>query len=145
MFFLSSQFGKLSGKYGPRLFMTFGPIVAGVGFLLMLNMGTHVNYLTELLPGILLFALGLSMTVAPLTSAVLGDIDTKHSGIASAVNNAVARIAGLISIAIIGVVIGSKIDLLGFQKAIVVTAVLMIAGGIISFVGIRNKQIMIHD
>ncbi|MCX6728380.1 MAG: MFS transporter [Candidatus Saccharibacteria bacterium] len=139
MFFLSSQFGKLAGKYGPRLFMTFGPIVAGVGFLLMLSMNTHVNYLTELLPGILLFALGLSMTVAPLTSAVLGDIDTRHSGIASAVNNAVARIAGLITIAIVGVIVGSKIDLIGFQKAIIITAILMFAGGIISFVGIRNN------
>lgn len=138
MFFLSSRFGALAGRFGPRWFMTAGPIVAACGFLLMLRVQPHVVYTTQLLPGVLLFALGLSMTVAPLTSAVLGDVDTKHAGVASAVNNAISRIAGLITIATVGLIIGPTLTVHGFRKAIVVTAFLMIAGGIISAIGIQN-------
>lgn len=138
MFLLSPRFGKLSGKYGPRFFMTFGPVIAGIGFLLMLRVSTNVNYLNELLPGVMVFALGLSMTVAPLTSAVLGNIDTAHSGIASAVNNAISRVAGLIAIAVIGVIVGTTITLPGFHKAILATALLLFSGGVISALGIRN-------
>ncbi len=138
MFILSPQFGKLAGKYGPRLFMTAGPALAGVGFLLMTMVKTHVDYPTELLPGILSFGLGLSMTVAPLTSAVLADVDKSHSGIASAVNNAISRIAGLIAIAVIGVIVGSKINIVGFKHEIIFTAVLLFIGGISSAIGIRN-------
>lgn len=140
MFLLSPRFGKLAGKYGPRLLMTFGPILAGVGFLLMLRVTTRVSYTSELLPGILVFALGLSSTVAPLTSAVLGDIEKTHSGIASAVNNAISRIAGLVAIAIVGIIVGNKITVGGFHRAILVTATLLIFGGIASFVGIRNAE-----
>jgi EmrB/QacA subfamily drug resistance transporter len=138
MFLLSPQFGKLAGKYGPRLFMSLGPITSGVGFLLMSRVTTPVDYPTDLLPGILIFSLGLSATVAPLTSAVLGNIEKSHSGIASAVNNAIARIAGLIAIAAIGVVVGHNIDLNGFHHAILFTAALLIIGGVASAMGIRN-------
>jgi EmrB/QacA subfamily drug resistance transporter len=138
MFFLSPRFGSLAGKYGPRLFMTCGPFIAGLGFLFMLRISAHVNYWTQLLPGVILFALGLSMTVAPLTSAVLSDVEKIHSGIASAVNNAVSRIAGLIAVAFIGIVIGAHLNLQGFHRAILLTAIVVILGGIISFLGIRN-------
>jgi MFS family permease len=138
MFFLSPRFGALAGKYGPRLFMTLGPITAGFGFLLMLLTQTRVVYWSQLLPGVLVFALGLSMTVAPLTAAVLGDVKTHQAGIASAVNNAVSRIAGLITIAIAGVLVGSHLDLDGFHRAIVVTALLVMCGGVVSAFGIRN-------
>jgi MFS family permease len=138
MFLLSPRFGKLAGNYGPRLFMTAGPIIAGIGFLLMLSVGSRVNHLTQLLPGILVFALGLSTTVAPLTSAVLGNIGKNHSGIASAVNNAVARVAGLIAIAVIGVIVGHNLSLSGFRRALVFTSALMIIGGLVSAAGIRN-------
>jgi EmrB/QacA subfamily drug resistance transporter len=140
MFLLSPQFGKLAGKYGPRLFMTVGPIISGIGFLLMTKVTSHVDYPTELLPGVLTFAVGLSMTVAPLTSAVLGDIEKSHSGIASAVNNAISRVAGLIAIAIIGVIVGRNITLSGFHHAITFTAGLLIIGGVASAVGIRNRS-----
>jgi EmrB/QacA subfamily drug resistance transporter len=139
MFLLSPQFGKLAGTHGPRLFMSVGPIVSGVGFLLIARVGSHIHYATELLPGILLFAIGLSATVAPLTSAVLGDIEKSHSGIASAVNNAIARVAGLIAIAVIGVIVGHTITLSGFHHAITFTAGLLIAGGVASAIGIRNS------
>jgi EmrB/QacA subfamily drug resistance transporter len=138
MFLLSPRFGALAGKYGPRLFMAIGPMLAGVGFLLMLRVVAHVNYWSQLFPGVIVFAVGLSMTVAPLTSAVLGDIDKQHAGIASAVNNAVSRMAGLITIALVGVIVGTKISLHGFHRAITVTAMMMILGGIVSAIGIRN-------
>lgn len=140
MFLLSPRFGALSGKYGPRFFMAAGPMVAGAGFLLMLRVTEQVHYWTQLFPGVLAFALGLSMTVAPLTAAVLGDIDKKHAGVASATNNAVARIAGLVAIAAIGVVVGDGLNLAGFHRALLFTAVLIILGGIISAIGIRNPQ-----
>lgn len=140
MFFLSSRFGALAGKYGPRTFMTAGPLIAGVGFILMLHITDHVNYFSQLFPGVLIFAFGLAMTVAPLTAAVLGSIKSQNAGIASAVNNAISRIAGLITIAIVGVIVGKNISLQGFHRAIVVTAILLFAGGIVSFIGIRTKS-----
>ncbi len=136
--FLSTLFGSLSGKYGPRLFMTLGPIIAGVGYLLFLMMGKEVNYWAQVLPGVIVFAVGISVTVAPLTAAILGSIPATQAGIGSAVNNAVARVAGLVAIAMIGVIVLGKLDVDGFHHVIVVTAVLLILGGVVSFVGIRN-------
>lgn len=139
MFFLSSRFGALAGRFGPRFFMAAGPIVASVGFFLMLLVNESVAYWTQLFPGVLIFGLGLSMTVAPLTSAVLSNIDNRHAGIVSAINNAVSRIAGLVATAGIGVVmINAQIDLGGFKRGIIGVAVLMLIGGLISAVGIRN-------
>jgi len=137
MTLLSSKFGELSGRYGSRWFMTFGPLISGVGIFSMLLVNDKVKYFA-LFPGILLLGLGLSITVAPLTSAVLGSIDKNQSGIASAVNNAVARIAGLVAIAAIGTVIGTSLGLRGFYRSMVVTSGLMFAGGIVSAIGIRN-------
>jgi EmrB/QacA subfamily drug resistance transporter len=141
MFFLSPRFGALSGTYGPRLFMTMGPLLGAVGFLLMLRMGEHVSYWTELFPGVILFGLGLSITVAPLTSAILGSIDKGHAGIGSAINNAVARIAGLVAIAALSFVTGTRLDLPGFRNGLIATAALLAIGGIISFIGIRNHHV----
>lgn len=140
MFFLSSRFGALSGKYGPRFFMAVGPLVAGLGTLLMLTVQVPTNYWAQLLPAILLFGLGLSMTVAPLTSAILGSIKANQAGIGSATNNAVARIAGLLAIAVIGLFIGTTLDLQGFHIGIVLCAALLILGGIISAIGIQNQK-----
>lgn len=135
---LSSYFGGLSGKYGPRLFMTVGPILAGVGHLLMLTVTAPVNYWLQLLPGILLFGLGLSITVAPLTAAILGSISERQSGIGSAINNAVARVAGLVAIAMLGIIVAGSLDVAGLHRGLWVTAGLLILGGLISAIGIRN-------
>jgi EmrB/QacA subfamily drug resistance transporter len=140
MFLLSPRIGALSSKYGPRLFMTTGPLVAALGFLYMLRVQTPINYLTELLPGVLLFSLGLSLTVSPLTSAILGSIDSRQAGVGSAINNAVARIAGLMAIATIGIVTGSTITLAGFQRGVILMVILLVIGGVISAIGIQNKQ-----
>jgi EmrB/QacA subfamily drug resistance transporter len=146
MFFLSPRFGGLSSKYGPRLFMGAGPIIGAAGFLLLLGTSHPVNYWTQMLPGILLFGLGLSVTVAPLTAAILGGIERKHSGIGSAINNAVARIAGLVAIAMVGLVIGaepfsaanSSASLAAFHRGVVAMAALLFIGGAISAMGIQN-------
>lgn len=140
MFLLSSRFGALAGKYGPRIFMAQGPVVASLGFLLMLRVTGSFDYWTQLFPAIVVFGIGLSMTVAPLTSAVLSAVHSKQAGIASAVNNAVSRIAGLVAIAAIGVVTGSQLTLEGFHRGVIAMAVLLAAGGLISWVGIRNKD-----
>ena len=97
-----------------------------------------MNYWTEVLPGVIVFSVGLSMTVAPLTAAILGSIPSTQAGIGSAVNNAVSRVAGLIATAMIGVIVVGDLDVDGFHRVIIVTAVLLILGGVVSFVGIRN-------
>jgi MFS family permease len=114
MFGLSMRFGMLADRHGPRFFMGVGPLVAAAGLALFLPLDADVDYLTDLLPGLLVFALGLSMTVAPLTATVLADADESNAGIASGVNNAIARVASLVAIAAVGALVaatfGSKLD-----------------------------------
>lgn len=107
MFLLSKRFGALADRYGPRLFMGAGPLVAAAGLAWFLRMGAEVDYVTDVLPGLLVFSLGLAMTVAPLTATVLADADESNAGIASGVNNAIARVAGLLAIAAIGAVVSA--------------------------------------
>ncbi len=107
MFALSRRFGALADRYGPRLFMGAGPLVAAGGLLLFQRVGVKVDYVSEVLPPLLLFALGLSMTVAPLTAAVLAGAE-HEAGIASGVNNAVARVAGLLGTAAVGAAVASS-------------------------------------
>jgi EmrB/QacA subfamily drug resistance transporter len=108
VFALAKRFGRLADRLGPHRFMAAGPIVAGVGLLLLVRIGAGADYLTEVLPGVLVFGLGLAATVAPLTATVLGSVQAGHSGLASGVNNAVARVAGLLAIAALGAVIASS-------------------------------------
>ncbi|MEY2535615.1 MAG: hypothetical protein QOF29_3525 [bacterium] len=108
MFALSRWFGRLADRSGPRAFMGGGPLIAAAGLALMQRVDAHVDYVAELLPALLVFSLGLSMTVAPLTAAVLADADEKNAGIASGVNNAVARVAGLLGIAAIGALVAAQ-------------------------------------
>jgi EmrB/QacA subfamily drug resistance transporter len=137
---LASWFGALAGRFGPRWFMALGPAVAGCGYLLMLATDLPVNYVTQLLPGVLLFAVGLAATVAPLTVAILGSVSEQQAGIGSAVNNAVSRVAGLIGIALVGLIMGGPLDLGGFHRVLTVTAVLLIFGGLVSAAGIQNPH-----
>jgi len=113
MFALSRRFGRLADRFGPRLFMGAGPLLAACGLLLFQRIGAHVDYLADVLPGLLVFSLGLAMTVAPLTAAVLAGAEGE-AGIASGVNNAVARVAGLLGTAAVGAAIagafGSTLD-----------------------------------
>jgi len=108
MFAFSSRFGALADRLGPRLFMGGGPLIAAVGMLMLLTVGVHVDYVTEVLPAILLFSLGLAITVAPLTAAILAGVSQDEAGIGSAINNAVARIAGLLATVAIGALVAAQ-------------------------------------
>ena len=138
MVLLSSRFGALAGRFGPRWFMTLGPLLLGVGALLLLSVGEPFDYWWQMLPSMLVLGVGLSVMVAPLTSAILGAIGPERSGIASAVNNAISRVAGLIVIALLATIVGGRLDLAGFHSAAVVTGALFFAGALVSFVWIRN-------
>ena len=150
MFALSRRFGALADRFGPRLFMGAGPVVAAIGLLLLLGLGEHVSYLTDLLPGLLLFSLGLAVTVAPLTATVLADADQADAGIASAVNNAVARIASLIGVSAVGIVVARTLvgdtfahnqeSVRAFHDTIAICAALLAAGGLAGAIGIVNPQ-----
>jgi hypothetical protein len=108
MLLLSMRFGMLADRYGPRFFMGVGPLLSAAGLALLLRLDADVNYFIDLLPAMLLFALGLSMTVAPLTATVLSDADEHNAGIASGVNNAIARVAALVAIAAVGAVVAAQ-------------------------------------
>ena len=139
MFALSRRFGALADRFGPRAFMGFGPLVCTAGVLLLLaTIDEQPDYWTEVLPGMVIFSLGLAITVAPLTAAILADADDSNAGIASGVNNAVARVASLLATASIGAVIGGALDLDGFRMGLMFAGTLVAAGGLVGLLGIRN-------
>jgi EmrB/QacA subfamily drug resistance transporter len=160
LFVLSPRFGRLASGTGPRLPMTAGPIVAGLGLLLMLRIGADADYVADVLPGVVVFGLGLAATVAPLTATVLDAVPEHRVGIASGINNGVSRVAGLLAIAILGAVISARFaaiagaDVAGgpltadaaaastsaFHLGLVIAAVLMIIGGVASGLGIENPE-----
>jgi predicted MFS family arabinose efflux permease len=139
-FLLARRFGMLAGLHGPRLFMAIGPLIAAIGYLLMSRAAEPFDFWTQMLPGLVVFGLGLTITVSPLTAAILAAVDPAQSGIGSAVNNAVSRISGLIAIAFTGVIIGGTVDFEGFRQGMLVTAGLFMLAAVISAVGIRNDQ-----
>ncbi|CAA9474573.1 MAG: Uncharacterized MFS-type transporter [uncultured Solirubrobacteraceae bacterium] len=139
MFLFSRRFGALADRYGPRLFMAFGPMVSAAGTLLLLLMiDEEPAYWTEVFPGIVVFGLGLTATVSPLTAAILADAEEQNAGIASGVNNAVARVASLLATAAIGAVIGGTLDLDGFRMGLAFSTGLLVLGGLIGLFFIRN-------
>ncbi len=139
LLFLSGRFGALAGRWGARPFMTVGPLLAAAGFLLMLATDAGAAYWTQVFPGQVVFGLGLAVTVAPLTAAILGAPPAADAGIASAVNNAVARVAGLVVVALAGVILGGALDVGTFHRGLVVTAALFAVGGLLSLAGIRGR------
>ena len=146
MLALSARGGALATRIGPRLPMAGGPLVCAVAVLLMLRIGPGAGYLTDVLPAVVVFGLGLSLMVAPLTATALASADARHAGLASGVNNAVARAAGLIAIAVIPAAAGLGGDSYtdpaafdaGFRTSAVVCAVLLVAGGLLAAATIRN-------
>jgi EmrB/QacA subfamily drug resistance transporter len=108
LFVLSPRWGRIASGTGPRMPMTVGPIVGGIGLILLLRVGADPSYLGDVLPALVVFGLGLSATVAPLTATVLDSVDERHVGIASGANNGIARVAGLLAIAVLGAVISAR-------------------------------------
>jgi EmrB/QacA subfamily drug resistance transporter len=145
---LSARAGRLAARIGPRLPMTLGPLLVAAGFALFTRIGPGASYLVDILPASLVYGLGLALTVAPLTATVLAAAPAEHAGIASAVNNDVARTAGLLAVAVLPVAAGiSGADALeparfdaGFRAAMTIAAVLCAAGGLLSWLTIRNPE-----
>jgi EmrB/QacA subfamily drug resistance transporter len=143
---LSARAGGLAQRVGPRIPMSVGPIVAGVGLMLLARIGPGAAYLPDVLPALVVFGLGLALTVAPLTSTVLAAIGEERSGIASAVNNTVSRVAGLIAVAALPGIVGLTADAMndparlttGFRAAMIVTGALCMAGGALAAFTIRD-------
>jgi EmrB/QacA subfamily drug resistance transporter len=146
MLLLSSRAGALSQRIGARIPMTVGPAIVAVGLLLFSRVHEGVHYATTVLPAAIVFGLGLATTVAPLTAAVLGAVDRDRAGIASGVNNAVARLAGLLAVAVLPVVVGMEgadtpaafTD--AFKQAMEISAVLAALGGLVAFLTIRRTH-----
>ena len=108
LFFLSPVFGRIATSTGPRAPMCVGPIVGGIGLLLLMRVDSNASYVTDVLPGVLIFGLGLSATVAPLTATALNSVAENRVGVASGINNAVSRVAGVLAIAVLGAVVAGK-------------------------------------
>ena len=111
MFVLSGRFGALASRIGPRLPMGIGPMIAALGLALLVRLDHDPDYLIDVLPAMLLFGLGLAMTVAPLTTTVLDSVEERHVGVASGVNNAVARVAGVLAIAALGAMVSAQFSI----------------------------------
>jgi EmrB/QacA subfamily drug resistance transporter len=148
MLVLSSRSGALAARIGPRLQLSVGPVLAGAGLILLTRVTGSGDYLTEVLPGVLVFGFGLAVTVAPLTSTVLAAVPAEHAGMASAVNNDVARVAGLIAVALLPAAGGITGDAYrhpavfssGFHTAVLLAGALCAAGGLLAAVTVRNQR-----
>lgn len=146
---LSSRMGALASRIGPRLPMTVGPVLAGIATLLMARFDRNTSYLQEVMPAAALFGLGLAFTVAPLTATVLAAVADRHAGLASGVNNAVARVAGLLAVAALPLVSGLDGDaysdptllLPAYRTAMLVCAGLLVTGGLVALATVRAPQV----
>jgi predicted MFS family arabinose efflux permease len=141
MLLLSARMGRLAQRIGPRRPMTIGPIVAACGMALFARIDASSTYLVDVLPAVIIFGLGLSLTVAPLTATVLAAAPAHEVGVASAVNNDVARTAGLLAVAVLpglaGIDSAAYADpsrlATGFHHAVLIAAVLCALGGLLSW------------
>jgi len=131
---LSGRVGKLVGKYGPKPFMTAGPLVAAAGMLSLLGLHRGSSLLIGVMPGMILFGLGLALNVAPLTNTVMSSVQEAESGIASGVNNAVSRVSGLIVIALLGLFGATK----SYRYTLLLCAAMAAAAGVLAFLLVDN-------
>jgi len=152
MLLFSARAGRLGQRIGPRWPMTVGPMVAACGLLLLLPIGPDPSYLTAVFPGVLVFSVGLTLIVAPLTTAVLGAVPNSQSGIASGINNAVARTASLLAVAALPPIAGigganfadPAVFAPGFRSGTMLCAILLVGGGVIAAVLIGNKEVSLE-
>jgi MFS family permease len=146
MLVFSARSGQLSSRIGPRVQMTLGPFVVGAGLVLLTRATNPGSYLTQVFPAVMLFAIGLAIVVAPLTATAMGAAPAEHAGIASAVNNVVARAAGLLAVAVLPLLsgltgataLGATALATGFRTAMLISGFAAAAGGAIAAFTIRN-------
>jgi EmrB/QacA subfamily drug resistance transporter len=148
MLVLSAQSGRLAARIGPRLQMSIGPVLVGAGLALLVRTTSNSSYLSAVAPGVIVFGLGLAATVAPLTITALAAVSDAHAGLASAVNNDVARVGSLIAVAVLpplaGITGASYLhpsELAGaFRTSVLIAAAMCVVGGVIAALGIRNPR-----
>jgi MFS family permease len=149
MLAFASHGGRLAVRIGPRLPLSIGPLVIAVGQLLYLRIGRDPSYALDILPAVVVFGVGLTLMVAPLTATVLAAAPDEHAGIASGVNNAVARAGSLLAVAALPLAVGLRGDEYAdpavfddaFRMAMVICAVLMAAGGVVAWLTIHPKAL----
>ena len=147
----SARAGELAQRIGPRIPLTLGPLIIAGGLLLMLRINPGDSYITTVLPAVLVFGIGLTLVVAPVTATVLAAVDSSHAGIASGVNNAVARVAGLLAVAVVPVLSGLTGDKFyepdqmthGFHMGMMMSAVLALIGAVIAWTTISSE--VLHE
>ena len=148
MLFLSARSGQLASRIGPRLQMSVGPIVVAIGLALFARVGPSGSYIADVLPAVLVFGLGLTITVAPLTATALSSAPATRTGLASAVNNTVARAGSLLAVAILPALAGITGSSYlhpgqfenGFTRAAFISALVCACGGVLAFATIRNPR-----
>jgi EmrB/QacA subfamily drug resistance transporter len=153
MLFLASRGGALAQRIGPRIPMTVGPVVMGLASLWLLRVDEHVDYWVDVLPGLTVFGLGLALMVAPLTATVLAAAPDEHAGIASGVNNAIARAGSLLAVAALPLAVGlggtdyadPAVFEGAFRSATMICAALLVLGGLVSWLTIRNPLTAARD
>ncbi|MFJ6948606.1 MFS transporter [Streptomyces wuyuanensis] len=146
MLLLSAQSGQLGERIGPRIPLTVGPLLCAAGMLLMLRVGPHASYLADVLPALLVLGLGMVALVAPLTATVLASVDTARAGIASGVNNAAARAAGLLAVAALPMLAGMGPETYripeqfaaAFARAMPLCAAILVVGSVLAFALVRR-------
>jgi Na+/melibiose symporter-like transporter len=147
MLLLSARSGALAQRIGARIPLTVGPLVIAVGLLLMTRIDPGDSYVSSVLPAVIVFGLGLTLVVAPVTATVLAAADVQHAGIASGINNAVSRVAGLLAVAVLPLIAGLTGDSFydpakmadGFHVAMIACAGLAAAGGILAWLTISSE------
>jgi EmrB/QacA subfamily drug resistance transporter len=152
MLAFSTRAGALAQSIGAKIPLTVGPIVIAVGLLLMLRIDRGDAYLSSVLPAVLVFGAGLTLVVAPVTATVLAAADSRHSGIASGINNAVSRVGGLLAVAVLPVAAGITGDRFydpakmahGFHMAMMICAVLALLGGILAWLTISSEVLVVE-
>ena len=146
MLTLSARVGRVAGRIGPRLPMMIGPLIAAAGFFLLVRVGIRAKYIVDVLPAVACFGLGMAVTVAPLTSAVLAAGGEEHAGVSSAVNNDVARTAGLLAVAVVPLAAGLSTTSYdhpaaltsGFHTAVILSGSLCLTASVLSWATIRR-------
>jgi hypothetical protein len=146
MLLLSARSGQLAEVIGPRIPLTVGPLLAAAGMLLMLRVGPDASYAADVLPAVLVLGLGLVALVAPLTATVLASVDVSRAGLASGINNAAARAAGLVAVAALPLLTGMGAEAYrsaaafdeAFGRAMVLCAGVLVLGSAIAFTTVRR-------
>jgi len=148
MLAFSAKAGELGDRIGPRWPLAVGGLLSAIGVFLLMGVGANAPYLTAVLPGVLILSVGMTITVAPLTAGVLAAVEVSHAGVASGINNAIARAAGLVAVAALPLIAGLSGNAyndpaafaLGYQIAIGVCSLLYLIAAVIALVAVRSRR-----